>query len=226
MVTMIKSLTANSEVDMEVGVVEYSDHPPQDTKLVVVHQLKTSDQAQKQINAITLASGGDAPEAVFDGVVAACEKIQWREHSRRVVVLVGDAPPHGVGAYGDGFPRGCPCGHTIESTSAVAEGVGITVYAVALAKDPFVYFEKIARLTGGIAVESGQGDAAIAKIQEVLKGEFGNLELDRKVLDAWNDGATVDSVAAQLSVKPVDVAASHARLSRRSLLNTKELVAV
>jgi hypothetical protein len=38
--------------------------------------------------------GGDYPEAVDAGLKTAIEKAGWKRDSRRVVILIGDAPPH------------------------------------------------------------------------------------------------------------------------------------
>jgi hypothetical protein len=50
--------------------------------------------------------GGDLPEAVADGLDEAL-KLSWREVSTKIVVLISDAPPHGL-TPGDSFPNGCP----------------------------------------------------------------------------------------------------------------------
>lgn len=38
--------------------------------------------------------GGDIPEAVHEGLVTAIEKAGWREDAGKVIIVVGDAPPH------------------------------------------------------------------------------------------------------------------------------------
>ena len=99
------------DVDVRLGVVEYRDHPPQDTMVFQVHPLVGDFRAaRKYLDSLRASGGGDEPEAVFAGVVAACRELSWRRHARRMAMLVGDAPPHGVGCRGDGFPGGCPSG--------------------------------------------------------------------------------------------------------------------
>lgn len=73
--------------------------------------------------------GGDAPEAVADGLHAAL-KLSWRAESTKICVLIADAPPHGLSPSGDGFPNGCPCG--LDPVQIVREMVEkhITLYAV------------------------------------------------------------------------------------------------
>ena len=56
--------------------------------------------------------GGDAPEAMFDGLLEATN-LDWSEKSKRFVFLVADSPPHGQPKFHnfkDSHPKGCPCG--------------------------------------------------------------------------------------------------------------------
>ena len=36
------------------------------------------------------------------------DSLSWRESAVKVAILICDAPPHGIGGPGDGFPHGCP----------------------------------------------------------------------------------------------------------------------
>ena len=222
MITMIAELAHLAAIDMCLGVVEYRDHPPQDQLIVRVHPL-TSDlwQAQASIRGLSAEGGGDGPEAVLDGVLAACRDLAWRRHARRIAILVGDAPPHGVGARGDGFPQGCPCGETIDSVTAAAERDRVTLYALGLTADVADSFERLSRATGGAFFPASQGDMAIAQIKTILAGEFDDLEFDRRVLAAQlaARGHSIADLAEQLAAPRLAVAAAISRLERRELLS-------
>src|SRR5579884_3334578 len=93
MVSMLEGLSQAAEIDLCLGVVEYRDHPPQDKMVYKVYHLTENLQkAQKSIRGLAAQGGGDAPEAVLDGIAAACRELSWYKHSRRLIVLVGDAP--------------------------------------------------------------------------------------------------------------------------------------
>jgi hypothetical protein len=47
------------------------------------------------------SGGGDGPEAVTAALAEAL-KMDWREQASKMIVLIADAPPHGIGEYGDG----------------------------------------------------------------------------------------------------------------------------
>ena len=158
----VGALGAKSGVDLRVGLVEYRDHPPQERSFVTRHHALTGDLArmQKVINNLRADGGGDAPEAVYDGVSEAALLTEWRPHSCRFVLLVGDAPPHGyaapaaAGGGGSGAPRRSPaarraphgsdgagdsratggsrclCGLDARQTTAAAEEARVTVLAL------------------------------------------------------------------------------------------------
>jgi len=228
MVEMVDALSTSVDVDMQLGVVEYRDHPPQDRMIYRVHQL-TGDlkSAKKAINRLSPGGGGDEPEAVFAGIVAACEKLEWRRHARRMALLVGDAPPHGVGCPGDGFPRGCPSGETIDTVSAKAEQTSMTLYALGLTRRCAESFERISRLTGGQFFSADDGPAAMKQMQSILESEFGQLDFDREVHQTWRSliDPTVDAVADGLGQSSAKVGSAVCRLQSRGLIVTERTVA-
>jgi Mg-chelatase subunit ChlD len=225
MVEMIDGLTRAADVAMRLAVVEYRDHPPQDRLLTRRHDFAADLKAvHRTLTGLRADGGGDGPEAVLDGLNAAAEALSWRPHARRVAVLVGDAPPHGVGAHGDSFRGGCPCGETVESTAARAERNAVTVYALSLTPYATDSFRRLSELTGGRCYEPGQGRQAIQKLCEVLSAEFGQLDFDRdvfEVFETWGEEfePTADVIATRLERTPRDVAAAVCRLQARGLIS-------
>jgi len=63
---------------------------------------------QENINTMAAQGGGDGPESVACALNEV-NNLDWRKNSVRVCVVIADAPPHGLGESGDGFPEGCPC---------------------------------------------------------------------------------------------------------------------
>jgi hypothetical protein len=224
MVAMLKAITAeaNLPLDLRVGIVQYRDHPPQDNTFVFQVNPFTADlsDVQAAIDQLTPSGGGDGPEAVLDGLRAAADELVWRPHAQRLAVLVGDAPPHGVGGQGDGFADGCPCGLTLPATTAVLEGHGIILYALCLTPHVNKPFAELAQLTGGEGFTAGHGTAAIEALKRVLLVEFSDLEFDRRARDVclatpeW----TIDTVCTALESPRGRVSASLSRLGRRGLL--------
>jgi hypothetical protein len=226
MVALLRALTAEAAIPLElqVGLVEYRDHPPQDNTFVFrVHELTPRlDQVQRGIAALKPTGGGDGPEAVYDGLRAACENLTWRVHSRRLAVLIGDAPPHGSERRGDAFPRGCPCGFTPDRTTALFEDTNVTLYAVGLTHSVAEIFGQLAQYTGGAYFAADRMEAAIQAVQRVLQVEFADLAFDEHVLQAYVAlrEHTIDALCETLSASRGRVAASLSRLGRRGLLES------
>ncbi|MBV9231415.1 MAG: hypothetical protein JOZ18_19045 [Chloroflexi bacterium] len=222
MITMVDELLKTRKADLRLGVVEYRDHPPQDRSFVFRSYPFTSNwkEAQKAINKLEANGGGDGPEAVLDGVLAACNELQWRAFARRLIVLVGDASPHGAGDRGDGFPKGCPCGETIESVTAAAEEARITLYAIGMYPTLEVSFGALSRATGGQFFVAGQQNEAITRLQAILINEFGSLDFDERVLAAWQQQQThsIEALVDTLASSRPAVSASISRLGARGLL--------
>ena len=101
---------------LRVGIVSYRDHPPQDTTFASRVVPLTDDLAAIQAGVERMAAngGGDGPESVTDGLYDLV-RLDFRPRAARVVVWVGDAPPHGVEPHGDGFPERLPLRRTTGS---------------------------------------------------------------------------------------------------------------
>lgn len=226
MIAMLEELTQAADINLWLGVVEYRDHLPQDAMLYQVYSFTEDLQkAQKTIRGLQARGGGDGPEAVLDGIAAACRELAWWEHSRRLLVLVGDAPPHGTGAQGDAFRDGCPCGETIESITRLAEEKRVTIHSLALTGTASESFSTISALTGGKFFSPRQGETAIEQIAALLKAEFDDLELDRRVLAAWREqpDITTDELSERMQRTRYVVSASMVRLLSRDLIEVPAL---
>jgi Mg-chelatase subunit ChlD len=228
MIDLLRAVSAGAGTppDLRLAVVEYRDHPPQDHTFVTRPHAFTAElgRAQKTIDGLKADGGGDGPEAVYDGLAAACDELAWREHSQRLAVLIGDAPPHGWHRAGDGFPDGCPCGRTADSVTALFEQKGVTLYAVGLTHGVETIFARLARYTGGEYFASHHPGAALEAVQALLGKEFGDLAFDRQVLEhcradpAW----TVDGLGTALASPRARLSASLSRLGRRGLLRGQD----
>ncbi len=209
-------------IDLHVGLVEYRDHPPQDRTFVFQAHAFTADldAVRRTIDGLQPAGGGDGPEAVYDGLAAACRELQWRPHACRLAVLIGDAPPHGVGGHGDRFPHGCPCGATTAGATALLERQGVVLYALGLTIGVKDSFTKLAAWTGGEYFEANGGRSAIDALREVIAREFAEIDVDRRVLELCRATPdwTVDGVSDRLAGGRSRVASSLSRLGRRGLL--------
>ena len=237
LIDTMKELSAKSSVDLRIGLVEYRDHPPQDKSFVTRINQLTADmkKMQKIINGLKADGGGDAPEAVYDGILDACTKVDWRPFSCRFVLLVGDAPPHGAqqsrsepgrrrrDAVSDAWPEGCPCGLTSDTVTAAAENNRVTIHALSMQDAPVTVesFTEIARSTGGhFALATVAGDV-VSRIIQVLDAEFRDLEFDKRMLETVRKLERIDVGAASdvQGCSRLEAASSIARLGKRGFLH-------
>jgi len=159
--------------DLRFGVVAFRDHPPQDnsfvTKVLTPRPGTNPEQVTfvtdpgvvaNVLNTLSAAGGGDGPEASTDALQLSLTA-DWRDGASRVAILITDAPPHGLGEGGDGFPNGCPLQlDPLRVVSSMAN-VGITLYVIAC--EPALshytrarsFYEGVAKKTGGRILDLG-----------------------------------------------------------------------
>lgn len=89
--------------DLRVGLISFRDHPPQDHTYITKNFGFSSDikKVHEHLKSLFASGGGDGPEAVTAALGEALN-MDWRPSASKMVVLIADAPPHGIGEYGDG----------------------------------------------------------------------------------------------------------------------------
>jgi Mg-chelatase subunit ChlD len=91
---ILKKIQDDGDLDIQVGLIAYRDHPPQDYTFVTqVTPLGDIEKFNASLAELTADGGGDIPEAVLDGINELFS-LNWRKDSDRVAYLIGDAPPH------------------------------------------------------------------------------------------------------------------------------------
>ena len=77
-----------------IGVITYRDHGRDETYLLRKVMLSRDFyRAMNFMQTVYAQGGGDEPEAVYDGLREAIRQ-KWSPTARRMVILIGDAPPH------------------------------------------------------------------------------------------------------------------------------------
>lgn len=232
LVNTLSALSAKGHLDLRVALVEYRDHPPQETTFATRHYALTADLTvvQRNIDNLQASGGGDIPESVFDGVHEAAVLTEWRKHSARFLLLVGDAPPHGYDVSrrarndetDNQASKTCTCGLRLEQVTAAAEENRVVVMGLPVSPDAQTRaaFAEIARATGGICAETSDAATAIKRIEDLLAAEFNNLEFDRAVLDTYEQTKELnaETIGNTLGATRWQAAQSLARLGKRGFL--------
>ncbi|KPL55093.1 vWA domain-containing protein [Prosthecomicrobium hirschii] len=158
----------NPNADLRIGLVGYRDRG--DVYVTTKTELSNDIHAvYGQLIQFQAGGGGDWPESVNEALHVAVTKMGWSEtgESRRIVFLVGDAPPHMD--YAQDIP--------FTDTLKIAEREHILVNAVQAgnARDTAIVWRTIAQLghgryipipqSGGVAVIETPYDQQIYQIQ-------------------------------------------------------------
>lgn len=217
-----KLSTHTMKPKMAYALVLYRDHPPQDYSFVTqrIPLTERLEEAQQALDRARADGGGDGPEALIDGLYDAIYTMQWRKGSHKVILLAGDAPPHGEGGEGDQFPEGCPCGHMSRTVAQEAREKGITIFCLGIGNDTVMQksFQQIAKLGGGQYVPLSGANTLIKHVLTITMGEFGKVDVDRVVFAAYRPGITPQAIAAATSLNVSDVVASIDRLRRKEMI--------
>ncbi|KAF8627503.1 hypothetical protein AX17_006314 [Amanita inopinata Kibby_2008] len=211
--TIFESGRLQHPEDLRVGLVAFRDHPPQDHTYVVKNFGFSSDisKVHRDLSSLYASGGGDGPEAVTAALAEALN-MDWRPHASKMVVLIADAPPHGIGEYGDGFDDGSPDGHDPLLIVRMMASRGITLFFVACepALSGYSYatdfYQAITTITSGLMLPLTTADLlAHAIVGSVLE----NLDMERLVREVGHavaqrilgNNESVDDVAKELHEK-------------------------
>jgi len=210
--SILESLTSEFEIDLNVGLSLYRDHPSQDTSFVTVtFSLMDVKEIQEKISLIQVDGGGDFPEAVIDGVIDGVSDMQWRDGSRRIAFLIGDAPAHGM-YEGDSC---CLCGKTWGDAIAASQDKKVVIYSIVLSdsRDAIANFKMISNFTGGLLI---QGKDAMDAIITTLKSTFDDVNLDSKVLEMLSKDCDNDKICEMLNIDREKLSMSKSRIVQYS----------
>ncbi|MDI1476827.1 VIT domain-containing protein [Polyangium sp. y55x31] len=175
---------------LRLGLVSYRDHPPQDRSFASRVVPLTDDIAsiKKGVERMQASGGGDGPESVTDGLYDLV-RLDWRPRAARVVVWVGDAPPHGVEPSGDAFPQGCPCGHHWYAQAENAREMGIVIHAVGCLPTLRQYvgaedvFKTVARTARGLYLPLERANLLIPIITGVAETELDKQRIEEHIAE-------------------------------------------
>ncbi|KIJ99722.1 hypothetical protein K443DRAFT_679748 [Laccaria amethystina LaAM-08-1] len=104
-IPMIKSQADLKGGSARYRLIGFRDHKEQGCDwLVKLHDFTTDPSVlANQLEALIASGGGDGPEAQIDGLDAA-RRSPWRQTAKKIVILMTDSPPHGIGEPGDSVP--------------------------------------------------------------------------------------------------------------------------
>lgn len=172
---------------VRIGVVAYRDskeHDPEEYEWEVRLLTPLTDRLDQVRDVLVrqgVAGGGDMPEAVYAGMTTAMEKAGWTAGARKIIVLVGDAPPH---AENDGLNK---LYRAVQTWSADAPGFVHTIDTTGYGKHMQEFKEIALRGRGGSFALARDEDIARQVAVCVLRPQW-SAEIV-KAFDAASDSA-------------------------------------
>jgi Mg-chelatase subunit ChlD len=148
-------------LEPRIGLTFYRDHGDEFVAVTrpLTHRV---NELQDALGAMTAAGGGDIPEAVLDGLNDCYNSNHWTtaKDGRKVVVLIGDAPPH--------RETQAECARVAH---AAAER-GFKLYAVKCDKE-LAEFDVLAAAGGGASLEVDMAELAAGRRGKAFGGMTG-----------------------------------------------------
>ncbi|KAK7691263.1 hypothetical protein QCA50_004656 [Cerrena zonata] len=158
--TICEKIIQSQRIDgdkLRFGLVAFRDYEPQDYSMLAEDYGFTNDVSviQGHLTKLRAMGGGDGPEAQAAAMGKALS-MPWREDAMKVVVLITDAPPHGIGERSDYFPQGSPDGQDPLNITRQMAKRGIVLHVVAC--EPTLsqqysyaseFYQALVDLTGG-----------------------------------------------------------------------------
>jgi len=128
---MVEDIHRHHYVDMHMGAVAYRDHQYGELLNNFIPMQNHHSKFERlvfHIGAMS-AEGNDYPEAMAAGLGVA-QRLRWRPHAVKMLVIITDAPPHGTGYPQDSYPQGDPTGLNPFNLVDQLAADGVKVYTI------------------------------------------------------------------------------------------------
>eukprot|EP01084_Bolivina_argentea_P027978 52033_1 len=222
-VSIAQNVVTSEKALVQFAYIPYRDHPPQDHSFVTqVHDFTASFAQMKQYTSLYDAEGGgDGPEAVTQALYEALNSLSYRKNSAKIVVLIADAPPHGLPNTHSHFPNGNPNGHDPIKIAKEMARKGIQLY-VAGAERNLAHYQNardflagLARITDGnylplsdaklladVIIANAQQEISFNKIKYDIAAQMKQLKKDNP---NWSDEQIQQKIYENLKEKDIKI---------------------
>ncbi|ELP86207.1 hypothetical protein EIN_502790 [Entamoeba invadens IP1] len=202
---IITSINQSEKCDVQFALVEYRDHPPEDSSFATRLTDFTSSikEIKTAVSQMSPNGGGDGPESVTCALDVA-SRLNYRKESSKVIVWIADAPPHGFSKSGDGFPNGCPCNIEFFDVIRRCQKNGLVIYSVAAEPLGFSYLRTLMRavseLTHGQYASLSGADVLADLIINGAIEEIQIQNLMKEILDELNKDEAFNDLPKEIKL--------------------------
>ncbi len=211
---------ADSGVNYQLGLVEFKDRSgpgnPVDLPYKYYGMTEKIGVFKNWVGGLSASGGGDTPESTLDALAHAANDVPWREGSKRVIILISDAPPR--------VPEVADCGddstspYTYDQVEAGIRSKGIVVHVIGYKSHDKPCYDKayaklvqLASSTGGnfydfdaaegiskLITDIGQVISCTFALQMTAECADGTLRLSARITDP--QGSVIEPVEGRASV--------------------------
>lgn len=168
-------------VDLRIGIIAHGDYCDKDNPYTIRVMDFTCDEDAlcKFVKETKATYGGDFDECYELVLRTAHEELNWRDDAEKVMLLIGDATPHGVNYHDNKLHIDW------REECATLKNMGIRVFAVhALSyyrKVSRNFYQDVARLTDGVYLTLDQFDEIVDLIKATCYQQYGEEKLNEFV---------------------------------------------
>ncbi|MGE0400780.1 MAG: VWA domain-containing protein [Kofleriaceae bacterium] len=169
----------DDQADIRIGLVAYRDVG--DEYITRDFPLSTDlDAVFAELSSYQAAGGGDVPENVDAALDVTLHKMKWRAGAKKIVFVVGDAPP---------ASRGDVPTYDVLAREAAAKRITINAIRAGHDSDTQLAFQQIAELGGG-AYSSIQQDGGVQQVATPYDQKMAELsaKIDSTVIIVGDEG--------------------------------------
>jgi hypothetical protein len=205
-------ISSSADIKKELirfGLIAFRDHPPQDMSYVTKTFGFTHDISvmQANLNSLIASGGGDGPEAQTAALADALN-LEWTDNAVKMVVLITDSPPHGIGELRDGFTESPDQNDPLDIARQMSES-GITLFVIACEPSLSQYinavdfYTALTQLTNGkifsLLMADKLGDYIVGTAVETIETENLIKEFEHVIVnDVYSAETPIDKVTNQL----------------------------
>jgi Mg-chelatase subunit ChlD len=201
---IMKELSERCRGTIRFALIGYRDHT--DAETIQSFPFTTDmDKARGYVDTLQATGGGDYPEALAAALYSAT-KMEFNENAKKICVLIGDAPPHGMGVSGDSYPDGDPNGHDWLKLSTELNDRGVTFYTLVCERAKScnyftLFMDTVAQKTSGKCILLTQAD----KLPDVIiNGTSEDLEVESVVSKFIKDLGDISELSQEELNKKIE----------------------
>lgn len=184
----------NEFTDLRLGIIAHGDYCDAGDPYTIINMELTRDEKRlcEFVKDVKQTWGGDADECYELVLNSAHENMMWRPDADKIMIMIGDASPHGV-HYRQNERR-----LDWENEAKVLAKLGIRVFAVhALSyyrSSSKRFYETVAKTTDGIYLTLDQFNEIIELIKATLYQQAGEEKLNEYITVIKDNGKMTNSL--------------------------------